>query len=120
MPRMLLTAGLSTILCASMALPAVTAKAASTTKTVARHAIPTRWQAQQLTGTISIIEPQQDLLVVRDPTGTPFDLQVPRSTRIMEGQSRVKLSQLSKNESVSIRFIPESRGDIARQIEVQH
>ena len=119
MPRMLLTAGLATILCASMALPAVTAKAATTTKTVARHAIPTRWQAQQLKGTISMVDPQQDLLVVRDPSGTPFDLQVHRSTHILQGRSSVKLSQLSKNESVSIRYIPEARGDIAQRIEVQ-
>ena len=118
MRRMLLTAGLSTIVCASIVLGGA-ALAATTPKTAARHATPMRWQAQQLKGTISMVDPQQDLLVVRDPSGTPFDLQIQRSTRITEGQSQVKLSQLSKNEPVSVRFIPEARGDVARRIEVQ-
>lgn len=113
MPRMLLTAGLAAIVCASMAL------AASTTKTVTRHTTPTRWQAQELKGTISMVDPQQDLVVVRDSSGTPFDLRVQRSTRILNGQSPVKLSQLSKNESVDVRFTPEARGDMAQKIEVQ-
>jgi hypothetical protein len=113
MQRMLLTAGLSAIVCASISL------AASTTKTVVHHTVPTRWQAQELKGTISMVDPQQDLVVVRDSSGTPFDLQVQRSTRILNGQSAVKLSQLSKNESVDVRFVPEARGDMARQIEVQ-
>ena len=113
MRRMLLTAGLSAIVCASMAL------AASTTKTVVHHTVPTRWQAQDLKGTISMVDPQQDLVVIRDSSGTPFDIQVQRSTRILNGQSPVQLSQLSKNESVDVRFVPEARGDMARKIEVQ-
>ncbi len=113
MQRMLLTAGLSAIVCASMAL------GASTSKTVVHHTVPVRWQAQELKGTISMVDPQQDLLVVRDSSGTPFDIQVQRSTRIRNGLSPATLSQLSKNESVSIRYIPEARGDIARQIQLQ-
>ena len=113
MRRMLLTAGLSAIVCASMAL------AAGNTKTVVHHTVPTRWQAQDLKGTISMVDPQQDLVVVRDSSGTPFDIQVQRSTHITNGQSPATLAQLSKNESVSIRYIPETRGDIARQIQVQ-
>jgi hypothetical protein len=113
MQRMLLTAGLSAIVCASMAL------GAGTTKIVTHHTTPMRWQAQELKGTISMVDPQQDLVVVRDSSGTPFDIQVQRSTRITNGQSPAKLSQLSKNESVSVRYIPEVRGDVARQIEVQ-
>jgi len=113
MRRMLVTVGLSTIMCASMSL------AASTTKTVQRHTIPTRWQAQDLKGTVSMVDPQQDLVVVRDSSGTPFDLRVQPSTRILNGQSRLNLSQLSQNESVDVKFIPEARGDMARQIEVQ-
>ena len=68
MRRMLVTLGLSTIVCASMAL------AASTTKTVQHHTIPTRWQAQDLKGTVSMVDPQQDLVVVRDSSGVPFDI----------------------------------------------
>lgn len=110
---MLVTLGLSTIVCASMAL------AASTTKTVQQNTLPTRWQAQDLKGTVSMVDPQQDLVVVRDSSGVPFDIRVQHSTHIMEGQKPANLSELAKNQSVDVRFIPEARGDIARQIEVQ-
>lgn len=113
MPRMLLTAGLATIVCASMAL------AASTTKAVTQHSIPTRWQAQNLKGTVSMVDPQQHLLVVRDSSGVPFDIRVQPWTHIVEGQQPVKLSQLAKNQSVDVHFVPEARGDIGRQIEVR-
>src|SRR5579872_4337120 len=113
MRRMLVTLGLSTIVCASMAL------AASTTKTVQRHTMPTRWQAQDLKGTVSMVDPQQDLVVVRDSSGVPFDIRVQRSTHIMDGQRSANLSELAKNQSVDVKFIPEARGDMARKIEVQ-
>ena len=113
MPRMLLTAGLATIVCASMAF------AASTTKAVTQRTVPTRWQAQDLKGTVSMVDPQQHLLVVRDSSGVPFDISVQPSTHIVAGQQPVRLSQLAKNQSVDVHFIPEARGDIGRQIEVQ-
>lgn len=103
----------SAIMCASVAL------GASTTKKAENSKIPARWQTQELKGTISMVDPQQDLVVVRDPSGVPFDLKIQPSTRIVNGQSREKLAQLSKNESVDVRYIPEARGDMARKIEVQ-
>lgn len=93
--------------------------AAGTTKTVVQHTNQARWQSQDLKGTISMVDPQQDLVVVKDSSGTPFDIKVQRSTHIKNGQKPEKLVQLSKNESVDVRYIPEARGDMARQIEVQ-
>ena len=104
---------LSAIMCASVAW------GASTTKKASSATIPTRWQSQDLKGTISMVDPQQDLVVVRDSSGVPFDIRVQRSTHIDKGQTPVKLSELAKNQSVDIRYIPEARGDMARQIEVQ-
>ncbi|HTY56589.1 MAG TPA: hypothetical protein VMB26_15385 [Candidatus Binataceae bacterium] len=70
-------------------------------------------------GTISMVDPAQDLVVVRDSSGVPFDFRIQHSTHIVSGQAPVKLSDLAKNESVDVRFVPESRGDIARQIQVR-
>jgi len=123
MRRMLVTLGLSTIVCASIALAAGTTKTVQhhtiPNQTSPNHTIPARWQAQDLKGTVSMVDPQQDLVVVRDSSGVPFDFRVQRSTHIVEGQKAVNLSELSKNQSVDVRFIPEARGDMARQIEVQ-
>jgi len=113
MRSMYFAAALSAIMCASVAW------GASTTKKATTSATSTRWQAQDLKGTISMVDPQQDLVVVRDSSGVPFDIRVRRSTHIDKGQTPVKLSELTKNQSVDIRYIPETRGDMARQIEVQ-
>lgn len=77
-----------------------------------------RWPLESLSGTVSMVESQKDLLVVRDSNGTPFDIVVKPSTRITAGRQKENLSQLSANESVSIRFIPKASGDVAQRIDV--
>ena len=78
-----------------------------------------RWASQNLSGRISMVDPQKDLIVVRDSTGVPFDIKIERSTRIESGAQREDFAQLSPKESVSVRYTPETSGDIARTIEVQ-
>lgn len=116
MRRTWLVLGFSMIGCASLAWAGTTTPSKSSAE---HNATVTRWAAQELKGTISMVDPQQDLVVVKDATGTPFDLRIGRSTRIDSGTQVVQLSQLSKNESVSIRYIPEATGDFARTIQVQ-
>ncbi len=65
-----------------------------------------------------MVDPKMDLVVVRDYSGVPFDFKVAPSTRIDAGAKREELSQLAPQQSVSIRFVPEARGDIARSIQV--
>jgi len=113
--------GLSTMASASLAWAANVTKPAESkpgVKHPVEHAV-TRWAPQELKGTISMVDPQQDLVVVRDSSGVPFDFRVQRSTHIVRGHKSVGLSQLAQNESVDVRFIPEARGDIARQIQLQ-
>ncbi len=68
-----------------------------------------RWAAQNLKGTISMVDPKMDLVVVRDSSGVPFDFKVARSTRIDAGAKREELSQLAPNQSVSVHFVPEAQ-----------
>lgn len=79
-----------------------------------------RWSPQNLNGTISMVDPNMDLVVVKDQSGVPFDITVSRKTRIDKGTTREQLAQLTPNESVSVHYIPEARGDIARTIEINH
>ena len=115
---------LSTMACASLAWAANATKPAQNKTANVKHAssdhdVLTRWAPKELKGTISMVDPQQDLVVVRDSSGVPFDFRVQRSTHIVQGRQSVGLSQLAQNETVDVRFIPEARGDIARQIHVQ-
>lgn len=77
-----------------------------------------RWPAENLKGTVSMVDPNMDLIVVRDSSGVPFDFKIAQTTRIDAGQQREHLSQLAPQQSVTVRFVPESKGDIARTIEV--
>jgi len=79
-----------------------------------------RWAPEDLKGTISMVDPKMDLVVVRDSSGVPFDFKIARSTRIDAGAKREELSQLAPSESVSVHFVPEGTGDIARTIQVNH
>jgi len=76
------------------------------------------WAPEQLTGTISMVDPALRVVVVKDSAGIPFDIQVNRATRIQAGDRQLKLKDLSSdvNKGVSLKFVPERRGDVARTI----
>jgi len=114
MRRIWIGIGLSAVLCA----PALWAAKKTTSAPAGHHEATERWAAQNLKGTISMVDPKMDLVVVRDPSGVPFDIKVTPSTRIDSGSKREEVSQLAPNQSVSVHFVPEGRGDIARTIQV--
>jgi len=107
--RMCLAIGISMML----GLPALMAGTKATSKPADQ-----RWAAQNLKGTIQMVDPTAHLLIVRDPSGVPFDIKVTPSTRIEAGTTREQLSQLTPQESVSIHYVPQSNGDIGRTIQV--
>ncbi|MGP0074005.1 MAG: hypothetical protein ACLPWF_18995 [Bryobacteraceae bacterium] len=126
MRRMWITIGLSVVLSVPALVAATKTKSGTAANTAAEHKTPEyqtnlkRWEAQNLTGTISMVDPKMELVVVRDSSGVPFDFKIARSTRIDAGAKREELSELTPKESVSIHYVPEARGDIARSIQVQH
>jgi len=78
------------------------------------------WRAENLTGKITMVDPSQHLIVV-NYQGVPFDMVVERNTRIESGNQKLTLDQLSSdlNKDVTIHFVPERAGDIARTISLQ-
>ena len=87
----------------------------------AKHpALESEWPAENLTGSLLEVKPGIDLVIVKGPDGVPFDLRVTPSTRIEMNHQRVKLDQLQSegNHGVSVRFIPERKGDVAESIEI--
>lgn len=93
------------------------APAGASTEAAAHPAVQ-RWAPQNLNGTVSMVDPKMDLVVVKDSSGVPFDITVSHNTRIDKGTTREQLAQLTPKESVSVHYVPESRGDIARTIDV--
>ncbi len=100
-----------------LALPLGAAYKAPVTATVSdtNGAMRAAWPPETLSGKISMVDPAQKLVVIQTPDGTPYDIIVTGRTRIESGDQRVGVQDLSgyTNKTVSVRFTPESRGDVA-------
>jgi len=120
MLRMWAAIGFSMVLSAPLIFAAPTTTSPAASKAANDHkAAEMRWAPQNLTGTVSMVDPKMNLVVVRDSSGVPFDIKVMPSTRIDAGAQREELSQLTPKESVAVHYVPEARGDIARTIQVK-
>ena len=77
------------------------------------------WPAETLTGQIVAVDPSKDLVIVKSD-GVPFDMDVRASTRIQSGNQRLTLKDLSSDlkRNVSVHYVPERSGDIARSIQL--
>lgn len=117
---------LGSIACAALlpALPAASQKPAqaahSTAKAKPATSARSVWPSEALTGTLTTVDAARHLVIVQDANGTPFDMVVTRSTHIRSGDQTLKVGDLASdvNKKVTLRFVPERRGDVARVIRI--
>ena len=78
------------------------------------------WAPQTLSGTLMIVDSDKKLVVIQTADGVPYDLDITRATRIKNGDQTISLRDLNQdlNQSVSVKLVPERRGDIAASIRV--
>jgi len=117
--RSILLPGLAACLVLAAGPSYASNKAVATSKTTAAKTVAAgHWQAETLSGKIESVEPNQKLVVVKDASGTAFDMKITRSTRILSGKQAVSLKELQQdqNQQVTVRFVPERRGDVATLI----
>jgi len=105
-----------------LALPinAAEKSATPTHKASSSRTLRNAWSPETLTGKIISVDPAQDLVIMQDSGGIPFDLRVTKSTHIMAGDQKLTLDKLSSDlhKDVSVRFVPERSGDVARTIHI--
>jgi hypothetical protein len=79
------------------------------------------WPPEFLSGKITNVDPDRKMVVVQTPDGIPFDMYVTNKTRIQSGDQSVALKDLAgdMNQSVSVKFVPERRGDVAESIRIE-
>lgn len=113
------------VLTAILAIPAIAANQKPVTenqKATASitKAVPGAWPAESLAGTITGVDANKRIVIIKDSNGVPFDMVVNRSTRIKSGSSDLSLRDLASdvNKRASIRFVPERSGDMARSIQI--
>ena len=109
--------------CAMMlALPVTAAEkpmpASAKTKQVATMA--KAWPPETMTGKITKVEPDRHLVVVQSEDGVPFDMIVTAKTRIVSGNQALAFKDLATDQdrAVTIKFVPERRGDVAESIHI--
>jgi hypothetical protein len=114
---------LATTMCALLVIPltAATVPAAKTNKNIEKSAsLPSAWAPETLSGTILTVDPNKNLVVVKTSDGVPFDMDITAKTRIKSGDRTMALKDLTQdvNKQVSVNFVPERRGDVARTIRI--
>jgi len=95
--------------------------ATNTTKTkTSTTAIRNVWPPETLSGKIILVDPAKNLVVVTGPHGATFDMRVTSSTKIRSGGQTLTLKDLNRDQqkNVSVEFVPERLGDIARSIQI--
>lgn len=88
--------------------------------TAKETSVHSMWPPETLSGKITMIDPAKNLVVVTGPHGVPFDMRVTSATRIQSGDKNLTLQDLNQDQqkAVSVRFVPERSGDMARSIQV--
>jgi len=68
-----------------------------------------------------MVKPGKNRVFVNDPGGFTFDFVVTPATRITAGGQRLKIADLASkaNQQVTVRYIPERKGDIASSIQLR-
>ncbi len=100
--------------------PAAKATDSSTAKVTTVGTARCAWPAEALTGKITMVDPGNKLVVVQTPDGVLYDMLVTAKTVIRSADHSMGLHELSQdvNKSVSVKFIPERRGDVAKSIHI--
>jgi hypothetical protein len=86
----------------------------------AKPAAATLGPEETLTGKIALVEAKDKLLVVEGTGGVTYSFVVRPSTKITSAGQKAKLEELSgrKGASVTVRFVPTRRGNVARSVEI--
>ncbi|HUP02637.1 MAG TPA: hypothetical protein VMU19_01530 [Bryobacteraceae bacterium] len=124
-PRTCLAAMAACALCAAVPLAAAASTPASRKTTPPAKAGATAkkaraaWPAEKLSGKILSVDAAHKVVVVQADQ-IPYDMIVTAKTQMKSGGKTVTLQDLArdKNQRISVNFVPESRGDIARTLQL--
>ena len=84
-------------------------------------ALAAAWPAETLSGKINMVDPGENIVVLKGTDGIPYDMVITPKTKIESGNQTLASTDLQQlqNKNASVKFVPESRGDVAVSIQVQ-
>ncbi|MGA7629536.1 MAG: hypothetical protein WCB11_02140 [Terriglobales bacterium] len=92
--------------------------------TVAEHSATktshTLASAEDLTGTITMIDPSNKELTLVGSNGVPYDFELTKKTRIELADQKIGMHELSSesHKQATIHFVPKSDGNLAENIQI--
>jgi len=108
----------SGVLYLSIPVAAADKPAAPAAKTTHAATIRNAWPAETIAAKIDTVNPDHHLLIVQGTNQVPFDMIITARTRIKSGDKRIGFADLAgdQGKTVTIKFVPERRGDVAESI----
>jgi hypothetical protein len=104
-----------------LAMPLAAANSTNTkANTPKAKVMRTAWPPETISGKIALVDPDRKLVVIQSPDGVPYDLDVTARTRIESGDRSIVFNDLTQdvNKGVTVKIVPEHRGDIAESIRI--
>lgn len=82
-----------------------------------RHALAS---AEDLSGTISMVDPNEKELTLVGSNGVPYDFQLTKKTMVELSNSKIGMNELASesNKQATIHFVPRSDGNLAKSIQI--
>jgi hypothetical protein len=93
-----------------------TAKSMSSAKKLS-HALAS---AEDLSGTITVVDPSDKEVTLVGSNGVPYDFQVTRKTLVELGDKNIGANELASesHKQATVHFVPTSRGNLAESIQI--
>lgn len=104
-----------------LAMPLAAANSTNTkAKPTKAQAMRAAWPPETISGKIALVDPERKLVVIQSPEGVPYDLDVTARTQIKSGDRSIVFKDLMQdvNKGVTVKMVPEHRGDIAESIRI--
>ncbi len=75
---------------------------------------------ETLSGTLSIADTTQNLVIVTGANGIPYSFRVTRATKISVGGQKATIDELANqvNQQITVEFVPRSGGNFASSVSV--
>jgi hypothetical protein len=76
--------------------------------------------AEDLSGTITLVDPAAKEITLVGSNGIPYDFDLTRTTRIQLSNQKIEVNELASetHKSATIHFLPTSRGNLAQTIQI--
>lgn len=92
----------------------------SMTKSSARESDHVLASAEDLSGTITLVDPNDKEITLVGSNGVPYDFELTKKTQVELANQKIRMNELSSesHKQATIHFVPKSDGNLAESIQI--